>query len=166
MARPKNCGRCNKPKRPKSRKFKGKEGYCNCGRPTVMDEKTIGKLEAAFMIALSDEKACAYAGIDESVLYDYQKINPKFAKRKEQLKKMLGIAAQQTIANAIKRNSTDAWKYLEKTDPDYIPKSKIEHAGEVMITDAGDIQSPEERVALDALREARRKRIQDQSKNK
>jgi hypothetical protein len=166
MGRPINCGNCKKPKRPKGKKFRKKEGYCECGRPTVMDEKTLGKLEAAFMIALSDVKACAYAGIDPTVLYDYQKENPAYTKRKEQLKQMLGVAAQQTIATAIKKNPSDAWRYLEKTDPEFIPKSKLELGGSVEIADVGVEQSPEEKVALGMLREARRKRIENQSKDK
>jgi len=164
MARLKNCKRCNKPKRPKGKKFRELPGYCECGRPTVINEKTIEKLEAAFMIALSDVKACAYAGIDGKTLWNYEQKNPKFIHRKQQLKQMLSIRAQQTIAKAIEINSGDAWKYLEKTDPDFIPRSKIEHTVETI--ENTDEQSPEEKAALIALREARRKRIENKSKEK
>jgi Ca2+-binding EF-hand superfamily protein len=56
------------------------------GRPTVMTQETIQKLEQAFAFGSTDEEACFYANIGKSTLYDYIKANPEFSERKEALK--------------------------------------------------------------------------------
>lgn len=40
------------------------------GRPTVMTPEVVLKLEEAFKVDATDEKACALAGIGESTYYD------------------------------------------------------------------------------------------------
>ncbi len=51
-----------------------------------MIEKVIAKLEQAFLMGCTDEKACLYAGIVPSTLYRYQEDNPEFSERKTVLK--------------------------------------------------------------------------------
>lgn len=163
MARPKNCNKCNKPKRPRGKKFKDAEGYCMCGRPTVMTPDVIAKLEAAFTNAFSDEQACAYANISVDALYDYQKENPEFTKRKQQLKLRPDITAKQTIVNNLGTPS-DAWRWLERRDPEFRPTTKVEHGGAVELIEGEIVMSEDERVALEALRTARRKRIEAEAR--
>jgi len=163
MARPKHCKRCNKPKRPKGNKFKDKPGYCECGRPTVMTEDMIAKLKDAFSNALSDRQACAYVGIAASVLYNYQLANPKFKEQKERLKLMPDIQAKQTIVKSLKEINS-AWKWAERRDPDLKPISKIEHESTVEIINNTDEITPEEKSAIELLRVARRKRIEQRAK--
>lgn len=165
MARPLNCGKCNKPKRPKGKAFKNKEGYCICGRPTIMDATMLQKLEDAFTNAFSDEQACAYANISPSTLYNYQRENPEFVKRKEALKLRPDIKAKQTVVGSL-GNTGDAWRWLERRDPEFKPVSKVEHGGAIEVADVSVDLSDEEKQAISALRIARRKRIEQQARDK
>jgi len=163
MARPKNCGKCNKPKRPKGKKFKELEGYCECGRPTVMTKNVLAKLEDAFMLGLSDVKACAYADISTDALYDYQKLNPEFTDKKERFKLKPDLKAQQTVVTAL-GDPQHAWRWLASKDKDFMPASKVHHTGSVEVSDLIEEMSDEEKKAIALLRTARRKRIEDRSK--
>jgi hypothetical protein len=137
--------------------------YQNSGRFSKMTPETLQKLEDAFSNGAPDKEACLYAGISPSTLYSYQARNPKFSERKEQLKLTPNIAARRTIVASLGDVNTAKW-WLEKKDPDMKPMSKIEHSGTVTTEEDQEIErSPEELVALKALREARLKRIRDNS---
>ena len=86
------------------------------GRPPVITESVVRKLEKAFMAGLSDRQACASVGIGRQTLYDYCKDNPEFSDRKEDLKKMPAIHAQIAIAKAVKTDPNMALKYLERKE--------------------------------------------------
>ena len=121
------------------------------------------KLEDAFVNAMNDIQACAYAGISTRTLSRYEKENPEFSQRKQQLKLRPDIKAKQTIVNSLGEPS-HAWKWLERRDQDFKPVSKVEHAGSVDINDSMDKMSDQEKIGLTAFREARRKRIEEESK--
>jgi len=125
MARPKNCGRCNKTK-----------NQCNCGRPTVITEQVLLKLEQAFTYDMTDQEACLYAGISVAPFYAYQKANPKFKERKEQLKNSVALKAKANIARSINEgDKADTKWWLERRRKDeFSPRS--EYTGK----DGGDIQ--------------------------
>lgn len=159
MARPQNCKKCNKPKRPRGKKFKELPGYCECGRPPVIDATKLQKLEDAFMNAMTDEQACAYAEIGTSTLYNYQNQNPEFVERKKRLKLRPDIKAKQTIVSSLS-SPANAWRWAERRDPDFKPVTKVEHAGSVEVIDTEEAMSDEEKAAVEALRAARRKRIE------
>ena len=82
------------------------------GRPTVMTDFVVGKLEEAFAMGCSDEEACLFADIHKSTLYDYIKINPEFADRKENLKKNPVLKARQVLLNHLKLDDKDIAKYV------------------------------------------------------
>lgn len=127
-----------------------------------MTKDVIQKLEDAFVNAMSDEQACAYAEISKQTLYNYQTENPKFVDRKQMLKMRPDIKAKQTIVAHL-GDPTHAWKWTERRDPDFKPVSKIEHT--VEMTEGESItMSDEEKDALEKLRIARRKRIELQAK--
>jgi hypothetical protein len=163
MGRPINCNKCNKPKRPKGNKFKDLQGYCACGRPTVFTPEVIQKLEDAFSNALPDKEACLYAGISPTSLYNYQLENPEFVERKEALKLTPNIAARRAIVKVL-GDANHAWRWLEKKDPEFNNKLKLEHSGNIEIRDGDEVErSPEEVEFLQKYQEARRKRIEDMS---
>jgi len=116
MARPNNCGKCNKPK-----------SQCKCGRPTVMTEIVIGKLEEALKIDCTIWMACSYAGINESTYYDHYKSNPVFSKRMDDAEKYLHLLAHQERAKKIKSGEREAIKeFKKKRDARYKDKSEID----------------------------------------
>ena len=68
-------------------KIKKKPGPKNKGgRPPIMTDDTIKKLEEVFALGGSDSEACFYANISKQTLYNYQKEHPEFVDRKEALK--------------------------------------------------------------------------------
>ena len=138
--------------------------YKNVGRKPKIDATILGKLEDAFSNALPDTEACLYAGINPDTLYEYQKRHPKFAERKEALKLTPNIAARKTIVASIGDVRIAQW-WLEKKDPEMKPSSKIEHSVEII--DSPDVEmSEDELAAFEALRTARRKRIEKQAREK
>jgi len=164
MARPTNCKKCHKPKRPKGKEYKDAPGYCECGRPPVITKEVLQKLEDAFSNSLPDKEACLYAGISPGTLYNYQLQNPEFVERKEQLKLTPNLAARKTIVNALGDINTAKW-WMEKRDPEFGNKVKVEHTGEIGVTDVTAQMSEEEKAALATLRAARRKRIENKIKS-
>ena len=108
----------------------------NAGRPTVVTEEAIRKLEAAFANGASDLEACFYAGISKTPFYKYQDAHPEFKERKEALKGQLGLIAKNVLADSIKngKNVNDAKWYLERKDKDFSPNSKMEFDGNLNVT--------------------------------
>ena len=164
MARPKNCGKCSKPKRPKGKKYKEAEGYCECGRPAKIDKTTLQKLEDAFSLGMSDESACAYVEIATTTLYSYQTANPEFKERKAMLKRKPNVKAFQTVVDSL-GNPTHAWRWLEKKEEDFVPKTEVKHTGAVEMIDSEEAMSDDEKAAVEMLRLARKKRIEGKTKS-
>jgi len=118
------------------------------------------------MNSFSDEQACAYAEISPPTLYNYQKENPEYVKRKQQLKLRPDLKAKETVVSNLK-HPQHAWRWLERRDPEFKPVTKLEHSGAIDIVNSdGAEMSTEEKTALQALQEARRKRIEQQARDK
>lgn len=85
------------------------------GRPRIIDKDTLQKLEYGFSIGCGDVEACLYAGISKSTLYNYQRENPDFVNRKEQLKDNVVLKARLAVESAIEKGdaATARW-YLER----------------------------------------------------
>jgi hypothetical protein len=107
------------------------------GRPTIMDENTVNKLEDAFSNGATDLQACFYAGISKQTLYNYQDKFPEFVDRKEALKNHLQLVAKNVLAKSIKGgNELDAKWLLERKEKNtYSTKveSAIDISGELSI---------------------------------
>ena len=101
------------------------------GRPTVMTEETVSKLEQAFAIGCPDEEACFFADISKQTLYDYQKKYPEFIDRKEALKNRPVLKARQTVVKELDKNYGNAMDYLKR-------KRKPEFGDNVDVTSDGE----------------------------
>lgn len=87
------------------------------GRPTVMTETVLQKLEYGFMKGLTDEQACGYADIAPSTLYNYCSDHPEFMERKEQLKNNPSVKAKINIVEAIEEGNAELSKWwLERKE--------------------------------------------------
>jgi len=96
-------------------KNKGSKYHKERGRPTVMTDETVNKLEQAWSMGCSDVEACLFADISKQTLYDYQHLHPEFVDRKERLKESLVLKARTVIANALNKKDKDTAKwYLER----------------------------------------------------
>lgn len=86
------------------------------GRPTVMTQEVLGKLEEAFLNGASDKEAYFLAGISKDAFYDYCKTTPGYTERIEGLRDMVKYAARQNVSKGIVKNgdqSLSQW-YLER----------------------------------------------------
>ena len=100
------------------------------GRPTVMTNDVIGKLELAYTAGANNTQACDFADISQDALYDYIKKNPEFSEKIEHWKQRLKLRAKMNIKNAINDGDEDMSKwYLEKTDDGFNPKVRQEVSG-------------------------------------
>ena len=95
------------------------------GRPPVIDEEKLRKLEYAFAMGCSDKEACLYADIAPSTLYDYQLAHPAFAERKDQLKETPVLKARTTVFNGLSKVPTAQW-LLERRSKDFKPKQETD----------------------------------------
>lgn len=102
------------------------------GRPSVMGELTLQKLEVAFKVGCSDEEACFYADISPRTLYNYQSENEEFTQMKVVWKKRPVLKARQVVVQAIENNDlpTAKW-YLEKNWDVEEFGDKVKHSGDV-----------------------------------
>ena len=88
------------------------------GRPTVMTEAVIAKLEEAFLLGCTDLEACLLADISKDALYDYQNKNPEFTERKQRLKETPVLKARTSVVKELESNPELALKYLERKKKD------------------------------------------------
>ena len=95
------------------------------GRPTVMTDIVIGKLEEAFSLGCTDAESCFYAGIAKDTLYEYQTKNPDFTDRKEALKESPIFKARKSVVDAMPNDPELSLKYLERKKKDeFSPRSE------------------------------------------
>ena len=100
------------------------------GRPTVITNDVIAKLELAYTAGANNTQACDFADISQDALYDYIKKHPEFSEKKEHWKQRLKLRAKMNIKNAINDGDKDMSKwYLEKTDDGFNPKVRQEVSG-------------------------------------
>lgn len=120
------------------------------GRPTVMTQQTIDKIEYVFAMGGTDIEACLYADISHQTLYDYQEKHPEFIERKINLKQTPMLKARTTILKALDSDTNTARWYAERRDPEFRPKSEtdITTKGEAM-TAPSNIEEIAARVALE-----------------
>lgn len=93
-------------------KKKDPKDYLPVGRPTVMTEEVVNKLEQAFSMGCSDLEACLFADISKQTLYDYQEKHPEFADRKAMLKQKMIFKARSVIAEALNKKDENTAKWL------------------------------------------------------
>jgi hypothetical protein len=74
------------------------------GRPTSVDDKTLAKLDQAFLMGCTDVEACLYADINPSTLYRYQEKHPEYCERKETLKQNPIMKARKVILGALEND--------------------------------------------------------------
>lgn len=83
------------------------------GRPSVLTEEVIKKLEQVFSLGGTDLEACFYADISHQTLYNYQNAHPEFVERKNALKEQPILKARQTVVKSLDDVQNAQW-YLER----------------------------------------------------
>lgn len=98
------------------------------GRPKIIDQEILLKLEVAFCMGCTDEEACQFAGIGKSTLYLYQNEHPEFLEEKELWKENPTLKARAAVYMAMGTDSDLALKYLERKKKDEF-SLRTEHTG-------------------------------------
>lgn len=101
------------------------------GRPTVMTEETIRKLEEIFALGGTDAEACFYANISKESLYAYCREHPEFTDRKEGLKDNPVLKARRTVVKALDDPKDAQWYLERKRKGEFSIKQELEHSGEI-----------------------------------
>ena len=102
------------------------------GRPTVMTQAVVTKLEYAFVYDSSVEEACLYAGISRNTYYEFLKQYPDFQDRIETLRNAPYLVARKTIITAAEHDADLALKILERKRPlEFSTRTQMHHTGEV-----------------------------------
>lgn len=111
------------------------------GRPTVITDDVLHKLEEVFALGGTDKEACFYADIAPATLYKYQEKHPEFVERKAALKEKPVLLARQTVVKSLQTDVNSAWKMLERKDPEMNPKTSVD------ITSKGESLSTSPEIA-------------------
>lgn len=83
------------------------------GRPPVVTQEVVNKLEEVFAIDGSISEACFYAGISRQTYYEWLKLNPEYSDRFEALRERPVLLARQTVIKDLKTPSGAQW-YLSR----------------------------------------------------
>jgi len=98
------------------------------GRPSVITESVLSKLEYAFSLGCSDTEACLYADIGASTLYAYQVEHPEFQERKAELKENPVLKARTTIYENLHNPNTAQWYLERKKKDEFSQKTEVDHS--------------------------------------
>lgn len=100
---------------------------CQCGVMKKMLPEVVRKLEEAFSIGANISQSCFYADISRDTYYRWINENPELSDRFTAFQDKVPLKAKENIARSIHAGSVgDSWRLLEKRDPDYTDKVKID----------------------------------------
>lgn len=97
------------------------------GRPSVMTDDVISKVEYAYSIGATDMESALYADISTVTLYKYLKDNPDFANRRNELKRNPILKAKQAVFDSVADGDTVTAKWLleHKASDEYNTRSEV-----------------------------------------
>lgn len=103
------------------------------GRPTVMTEETLYKLEEAFSNGATDKEAIFLAKISSAAFYNYCKAHPEFVERKEALKDMPKYKARKNIVKKIEEGDVPVsqWYAERKIKEEFSNRTDLNLSGEL-----------------------------------
>lgn len=93
------------------------------GRPTIVNENTIRKLEASLATGFSVTTACHFSGISTSTFYEHKALNKEFSDRVAMAEEWGTFRARQVILQAIDNNDVRAamWFMERKARAEFAP---------------------------------------------
>ncbi len=87
------------------------------GRPSVMTQEVVGKLQFAFACDCTVEEACLLAGIHRDTYYTFLKDYPEFSDRITALRAGSILVARMVLLSGVEDDPYLALKYLERKCP-------------------------------------------------
>jgi len=95
------------------------------GRPTVVTEEVLKKLEEAFALDCTILEACFYADISEKTYYNYTEKHPEFLQRVQALRQNPVLKARISVIDGFEKDPNLALKYLErKAKSEFSPREE------------------------------------------
>ena len=92
------------------------------GRPTVMNDRVLEKLESALCAGYSVTSACYFAGVSTSTFYEYKALDKEFSDKMNRAGEWATFRARQVVLQEIEKGNLKAAMYwLER-------KSRLEFA--------------------------------------
>jgi cob(I)alamin adenosyltransferase len=106
-----------------------KPGGKKAGRPSVITEETVQKLEEAFRIDATTDEACRYAGIARSTYYDWYGKDKNFRTKMDSAQDYLFLLAKRNWTEAIQnKDKAASMDYLKRRQRDrYAEKTVSEN---------------------------------------
>lgn len=97
------------------------------GRPTVMTEEVVSKLEYGFMKGLNITECCHYADISRTAFYEYLDKNPEFTDRMEELRSSPSTRAKLNIVEAIENGDPglSVWWLERRNKEEFSTKQEV-----------------------------------------
>ena len=105
--------------------------YKGPGRPTILSEEIVSKLEYCAAIRATITETCSYAGIARQTYYRWLEENSELSDRLDDLREKPFITARKTVIDNLSEVPT-AFKFLEKVKPEEFADSlNLRHSGYV-----------------------------------
>lgn len=101
------------------------------GRPSVINDETLRKIDEGALLGLNNSSLCLYADISQSAFYSYIKEHPDLKDRIDLLRNNNNILAMRNVRKGLEdtdkkeRGIMTRW-FLEKTDPDFNSKLSVD----------------------------------------
>jgi hypothetical protein len=124
------------------------------GRPSVINDKVLQKLEDAFIMGCTDNEASLYAGISISTLYAYCDRYPSFKIKKEALKDSPTLKARKTVVESLDKPLNAQWYLERKKKDEFSIRREVtgEGGGAIMIGSLLDsLEKPIEMIEKDGI---------------
>lgn len=104
------------------------------GRPNIITQDVLNKLEEAFALGCTDTEACLFADISPKTLYNYQEKNPEFVQRKNDLKETPFLIARTSINLGMRNDPKLAMDYMKhKKSDEFHTDQKVQVEANVMV---------------------------------
>lgn len=106
------------------------------GRPSVVDDQVIAKLEGAFSKGHTVLEACLIAGISKDAYYNYCKEHPELKERVELLREQPAMHARRNLADSIEGGdlSNSRWYLERKKKDEFSTSSDVNLGGQVDVS--------------------------------
>ena len=134
---------------PKDVLEKRKKAAKQKGRPPIVDNKVLQKMQHAFALDCTVEEACIFSGISTKTYYNFVDECPDFLHTVELLRNIPFLLARQTIVDGIMNNYAQAMDYMSrKRKMEFSHKLELSHDGGIKHTHDID---PKAKKAVDNL---------------
>lgn len=107
-----------------------RQRHSKVGRPSILTEEVVAKLDAALRNGMSDTTACEYANIDRATYYRHLNADMGFATKIADAKNFIKLLAGKRLVSILKDGSdkdagpTARW-FLERKEPQEYGRTRL-----------------------------------------